>query len=69
MGNFEEITAKFLSNEAAIQVADEFELEKAFELLIKDQSKRDSLGKAAKKVVRENEGAIEQTVSMILTAI
>ena len=69
MGNFEEITAKFLSNEAAIQVADEFELEKAFELLIKDQSKRDSLGKAAQKVVRENEGAIEQTVSMILTAI
>ena len=69
MGNFEEITATFLSNKAAIQVADEYELEEAFELLIKDQSKRDALGKAAQKVVRENEGAIEQTVSMILTAI
>ena len=69
MGNFEEITAKFLSNEAAIQVADEFELEEAFELLIKDQSKRNALGKAAQKVVRENEGAIEQTISMILAAI
>ncbi len=60
---------KFLSNEAAIQVADEFELEEAFELLIKDQSKRNALGKAAQKVVRENEGAIEQTISMILAAI
>ena len=69
MENFEEITAKFLSNEAVIQVTDEFELEKAFESLIKDQSKRDALGKAAQKVVRENEGALEQNVSMILSAI
>ena len=69
MENFEEITAKFLSNEAVIQVTDEFELEKAFESLIKDQSKRDALGKAAQKVVRENEGALEKNVSMILSAI
>ena len=69
MENFEEIAEKFLSNEAVIQVTDEFELEKAFESLIKDQSKRDALGKAAQKVVRENEGALEQNVSMILSAI
>ena len=69
MGNFEDITEKFLSNEAAVQVADEFELEKAIELLINDQSKRNALGKAAQKVVQENDGAVEKTAAMILSTI
>ena len=34
MGNFAEITGKFLANEAAIQVADEKELEEAFDSLV-----------------------------------
>ena len=38
MGNFAEITGKFLANEAAIQVADEQELEGAFDSLIFDQA-------------------------------
>ena len=69
MGNFEEITEKFLSNEAAVQVADEFELEKAIELLINDQNKRNALGKAAQKIVQENDGAVEKTAAMILSTI
>ena len=69
MANFAEITAKFLSNDAAIQVADETELQEAFELLITDESKRNAMGKAAQQVVQENKGATEQTISMILKGI
>ena len=69
MANFAEITAKFLSNDAAIQVADETELQEAFELLITDESKRNAMGKAAQQVVQENKGATEQTISMILNVI
>ena len=66
MGNFAEITGKFLANEAAIQVADEQELEGAFDSLISDQANRQALGQAAQKVVQQNEGAVEKTVGMIL---
>ena len=69
MGNFAEITTKFLSNYAAIQVADEIELQEAFELLITNQSKRNAMGKAAQQVIQENKGATEQTISMILKGI
>ena len=66
MGNFAEITGKFLANEAAIQVADEQELEEAFDSLVSDPAKRQALGQAAQKVVQQNEGAVEKTVGMIL---
>jgi len=67
MGNFGEITAKFLANDAAIQVADEAALESAIDSLLSDEGKRDALGQAAKKVVQSNEGAVERTVEMILS--
>jgi 3-deoxy-D-manno-octulosonic-acid transferase len=67
MGNFAEITAKFLANDAAIQVADEAALESAIDGLLSDEAKRDALGQAARKVVQSNEGAVERTVEMILT--
>jgi 3-deoxy-D-manno-octulosonic-acid transferase len=67
MGNFTEITAKFLANDAAIQVADEAALESAIDGLLSDEAKRDALGQAARKVVQSNEGAVERTVEMILT--
>ena len=69
MGNFAEITAKFLANDAAIQVADEQELEAALDSLISDQAKRQALGQAAQKVVQQNEGAVEKSVGMILDGI
>ena len=69
MGNFAEITAKFLANDGAIQVADEQELVAAFDTLISDQAKREALGQAAQKVVQQNEGAVERTVEMILRDI
>ena len=69
MGNFAEITAKFLANDAAIQVADEQELEAALDSLISDQAKCQALGQAAQKVVQQNEGAVEKSVGMILDGI
>ncbi len=67
MGNFAEITAKFLAQNAAIQVADEAALESAIDDLLSDKAKRDALGQAAQKVVQSNEGAVERTVEMILS--
>ena len=69
MDNFAEITAKFLADDGAIQVANEQELFAAFDTLISDQDKRDALGQAAQKVVQQNEGAVERTVEMILRDI
>ena len=67
MENFEEITAKFLSQDAAIQVEDEVALESAIDDLLSDTAKREALGQAAQKVVQSNEGAVERTVEMILS--
>ena len=67
MDNFTEITAKFLANDAAVQVADEIALEAAIDDLLGDKPKRDALGQAARKVVQSNEGAVERTVDMILS--
>ena len=67
MGNFAEITGKFLANAAAIQVADEAALESAIDDLLSDKAKREALGQAAQKVVQRNEGAVERTVDMILS--
>lgn len=69
MGNFAEITAKFLANNAAIQVTDEKSLEVDFDELISDENKRNALGQAAQKVVQQNEGAVEKTVGMILSGL
>jgi 3-deoxy-D-manno-octulosonic-acid transferase len=69
MGNFAEITAKFLANDAAIQVDDEAALESAIDDLLSDEAKRDALGQAARKVVQSNEGAVERTVEMIISGI
>ena len=67
MDNFTEITAKFLANDAAVQVADETALQAAIDNLLNDKAKRDALGQAARKVVQSNEGAVERTVDMILS--
>ncbi|MCP4951578.1 MAG: 3-deoxy-D-manno-octulosonic acid transferase, partial [Proteobacteria bacterium] len=66
MGNFKEITAKFLVNDAAIQVTDETGLESVIDTLLSDQAMRSRLGESARKVVQHNEGAVERTVEMII---
>ncbi len=66
MQNFTDITRAFLRKQAAVQVKDPDELEKAISELLADHARRQQLGRAALEVVTENLGAVERTVQMIL---
>ena len=66
MQNFESIAAAFVREKGALQVKDEAGLEAAFETLLADPSQREALGANALKVVRQNQGAIDRTVDMIV---
>jgi 3-deoxy-D-manno-octulosonic-acid transferase len=66
MQNFEAIAAEFLRQEGAVQVRDAAGLERALVELLGDEKRRGMLGQNALKVVRENRGAIERTVEMIV---
>ena len=67
MQNFAEIVRNFLAEDAAVQVRDAEELEKALAELLADEARREQLGRNALKVVRQNLGAIDRTVEMIVT--
>ncbi|MED6314438.1 MAG: 3-deoxy-D-manno-octulosonic acid transferase, partial [Verrucomicrobiota bacterium] len=69
MDNFADITTKFLANNAALQVADESELESIIDSLLRDESRSRELGQAARKVVQTNMGSVERTVEMIISGI
>ncbi|HLP75522.1 MAG TPA: 3-deoxy-D-manno-octulosonic acid transferase [Candidatus Paceibacterota bacterium] len=66
MQNFQEVAKSFVLNDGAIQVKDEAGLETALVQLLSDNWRREELGSNARKVVRENLGAIERTVDMIV---
>lgn len=66
MQNFADIARNFLAQNAAIQVPDPETLETAVAELLADDRRRAELGRNALKVVRENLGAIDRTVEMIL---
>ena len=66
MQNFTAIANAFVSRRGAVQVPDAPELERAFDELLADESRRAELGRNALAVVRENQGAIERTVDMIV---
>lgn len=66
MQNFAEVSARFLAGNGAVQVRDAAGLEKALAGLFGDEAARRQLGSNALKVVRENLGAIERTVNMIV---
>jgi 3-deoxy-D-manno-octulosonic-acid transferase len=66
MQNFAEVVAGFLAQDAAVQVQDAVELEKVLSELLADAARRERLGRNAVKVVRENLGAIERTMNMIV---
>jgi 3-deoxy-D-manno-octulosonic-acid transferase len=67
MQNFAEIVRSFLAEDAAVQVRDAQELETAVGELLADPSRRELLGRNALKVVRQNLGAIDRTVEMIVS--
>jgi 3-deoxy-D-manno-octulosonic-acid transferase len=66
MQNFEAIARAFVEQRGALQVKNADELEAAFGLLLSDRDQAAALGQNALKVVRENLGAIEKTVEMIV---
>jgi 3-deoxy-D-manno-octulosonic-acid transferase len=66
MQNFADIARNFLARNAAIQVYDPETLENAIAELLADEKRRAELGRNALKVVRENLGAIDRTLEMIL---
>ena len=66
MQNFEAIARAFVENRGTLQVKNADELESALGLLLSDRDQAAALGQNALKVVRENLGAIEKTVEMIV---
>jgi 3-deoxy-D-manno-octulosonic-acid transferase len=66
MQNFQSIAEAFLRADAAVQVRDEQGLEQALSSLLRDCVKREALAERALQVVKENKGAIDRTVDMIV---
>ena len=66
MQNFESIARTFVEQRGALQVRDAEELEKAVEQLLADPDRAAELGRNAVAVVRQNLGAMERTVEMIV---
>jgi 3-deoxy-D-manno-octulosonic-acid transferase len=69
MENFPDIAPNFVKANAAVQVADEAGLESALTRLLENPAERAALGQRAQTVVRENQGSIGRTVSMIMDVI
>jgi 3-deoxy-D-manno-octulosonic-acid transferase len=69
MQNFAEVVRSFVAQDGAVQVRNAAELESALAQLLADPARREQIGRNAVKVVRENLGAIERTVDMIVNAL
>lgn len=69
MQNFADVVSLFLEKEAVVQVKDALELETRLVHLLTDAARREQLGRNGQAVVRQNLGAIERTVEMILHGI
>ena len=66
MQNFADVVRSFLGRDGAVQVANEAELERAVAELLANEARRVQIGTNALAVVRENLGAIDRTVDMIV---
>jgi 3-deoxy-D-manno-octulosonic-acid transferase len=66
MQNFAAISRAFVEADAAIQVPDAVALEQAIADLLADPQRREQMGQRAIQVVRENTGALERTIQMII---
>jgi len=65
MHNFKEIAEAFLSNDAAIQVPSDRELDETLLALVTDPVRRARLGAAARALVAANRGAKTKTLEVI----
>jgi 3-deoxy-D-manno-octulosonic-acid transferase len=66
MQNFADVVRSFVAENGAVQVKDAAELEQTLAELLADSSRREEIGRNARKVVRENLGAIERTADLIV---
>jgi len=66
MQNFTDVVRAFLDQNGAVQVRDAAELERTIGELLENAPRRELLGENALKVVRENQGALQRTVDMIV---
>ncbi len=69
MQNFLAIVKILLNRQAAIQVKDASQLEAVFQRILKDSDFAKKLGDNALKVINENRGAIEKTMSMMFNVL
>ncbi|MEK7782122.1 MAG: 3-deoxy-D-manno-octulosonic acid transferase [Verrucomicrobiota bacterium] len=69
MQNFADVVSLFLTEQAVVQVKDAAELETALARLLTDSAQREQLGRKGAAVVRQNLGAIDRTVEMILQGV
>lgn len=69
MQNFADVVSQFVNQQAVVQVQDAEELETELAALLTDAPRREQLGQRAAAVVRQNLGAMERTVEMILQGI
>jgi 3-deoxy-D-manno-octulosonic-acid transferase len=69
MQNFADVVTQFLARAAAVQVPDAEALERTIRDLLQNPARRTQLGQNAIGVVRENLGATERTVEMIVENI
>ena len=69
MENFREMSAKFLSAGAGIQVASGENLGKAWVDLIRDSPRRDEIGRKARALVEANRGATVRSLERIATIL
>jgi len=69
MQNFAEVVRSFLSKDGAVQVRDAAELETKLAELLSNEQLRNQLGTNAVEVVRDNQGAIERTVDMVVQSL
>jgi 3-deoxy-D-manno-octulosonic-acid transferase len=69
MENFREITDRFLSDDALVQVSTPEALGREVAALMLDERRRRSLGERARAVVERNRGALQRTVEPLLDLI
>src|SRR5437899_8492852 len=66
MQNFADVARMLVARDAAVQVRDAAHLEEAFAELLSNAKRREQLGQNALAVFKENLGAIDRTVDMIV---
>jgi 3-deoxy-D-manno-octulosonic-acid transferase len=69
MQNFTDVVRSFVAQDGAVQVQTAEELEQQIAVLLADESRRTQLGSNALKVVRENLGAVDRTLDMIVEGL